>query len=69
MRPPQVAADETQVWWQWTQNTIAHELAAHDKSARKHIAEALADLDEPETAPAQEPLAVGETPPYDVDAT
>jgi sec-independent protein translocase protein TatB len=36
---------------------------------RKHIAEALADLDEPEKAPVQEPLAVGETPPYDVDAT
>jgi sec-independent protein translocase protein TatB len=36
---------------------------------RKHIAEALADLDEPEKTPVQEPLAVGETPPYDVDAT
>jgi sec-independent protein translocase protein TatB len=36
---------------------------------RKHIAEALADLDEPEKPAAEEPLAVGETPPYDVDAT
>lgn len=43
---------------------------------RKHIAEAMAELDELEDAvrdsePAvrQEPLAAGERPPYDVDAT
>ena len=38
---------------------------------RKHISEAMADLDaeERETASGGRPLAAGELPPYDVDAT
>ena len=39
---------------------------------RKHIVEAMNDIDEDEPAPVrkgQRPLAKGEAPPYDVDAT
>lgn len=36
---------------------------------RKHIADAMADDDEPSAKPAPRPLAEDERPPYDSDAT
>ncbi|QYJ05812.1 Sec-independent protein translocase subunit TatB [Nocardioides panacisoli] len=36
---------------------------------RRQLADAMADEPEPEQRPGQLPLAAGETPPYDLDAT